>query len=185
MVRYFFCPIRHYPLTDCYSRVNQGTDPSSHPSLLPTAPNGQNDSVSQNHCLTLKNDFIRVAVSDESITIYNDLKLGKKLKYIIYKLSDDYKEIVVEDYSAEQDYEVFQNKLLNAKASYKGKEGRGPRYAVYDFQWELENGEGTRNQLCFISWSPDDGTLVFVSFLRLLLDRESIGGPRLISYSHE
>lgn len=55
------------------------------------------------------------------------------------------------------------SKLLNAKASYKGREGKGPRYAVYDFQWELENGEGTRNKICFISWSPDEGTLVFVS----------------------
>lgn len=33
---------------------------------------------------------------------------------------------------------------MNAKASYKGKEGKGPRYAVYDFQYELEAGEGTR-----------------------------------------
>ena len=33
---------------------------------------------------------------------------------------------------------------MNAKASYKGKEGKGPRYAVYDFEYELEAGEGKR-----------------------------------------
>ena len=75
---------------------------------------------------------------------FNELKLGKSIKYIIYKLSDDYKEIVVEEESSNGDWEQFQNKLLTAKASYKGKEGKGPRYAVYDFQYELEGGEGTR-----------------------------------------
>lgn len=33
---------------------------------------------------------------------------------------------------------------MDAKSSYKGKEGKGPRYAVYDFQYELDGGEGTR-----------------------------------------
>lgn len=51
---------------------------------------------------------------------------------------------MVEDSSTDDDWENFQEKLLNAKASHKGKEGKGPRYAVYDFQYELEGGEGTR-----------------------------------------
>lgn len=101
-----------------------------------------------------------VSVASECITKYNELKLGKEIKYIIYKLSDDYKEIVVEDYSSDKDWDTFRNKLLNAKASYKNKEGKGPRYAVYDFQWDLASGEGTRNKIVFISWSPDEGTLV-------------------------
>lgn len=86
----------------------------------------------------------RVTIAPECITKYNELKLGKEIKYIIYKLSDDYKEIVVEDYSSDKDWETFQNKLLNAKASHKGKEGKGPRYAVYDFEFELASGEGMR-----------------------------------------
>jgi cofilin len=102
-----------------------------------------------------------VSVSPECVAKYNELKLGKSIKYIIYRLSDDYKEIVVEDTSADDNWEDFQEKLLNAKASHKGKEGKGPRYAVYDFQYELEGGEGTRNKIVFISWSPDEGTLVF------------------------
>lgn len=86
----------------------------------------------------------RVSVSPECISKFNELKLGKSVKYIIYKLSDDYKEIVVEDSSSDPDWETFQSKLMNAKAGHKGKEGKGPRYAVYDFQYELEGGEGTR-----------------------------------------
>lgn len=85
-----------------------------------------------------------VTVSPECISKFNELKLGKSIKYIIYKLSDDYKEIVVEDSSSDPDWETFQNKLMNAQAGHKGKTGKGPRYAVYDFQYELEGGEGTR-----------------------------------------
>ena len=85
-----------------------------------------------------------VTVSQESIESFNDLKLGKKLKYIIYKLSDDYTEIVVEDKSAEDEWDVFRSKLLSAKSVHKGKESNGPRYAVYDFEYDAPGGEGRR-----------------------------------------
>lgn len=88
--------------------------------------------------------FFRVTVAPECVAKFNELKLNKKIKYIIYKLSDDYKEIVVEDDSSDGNWDHFQEKLLNAKAGHKGKEGKGPRYAVYDFQYELDGGEGTR-----------------------------------------
>ena len=91
---------------------------------------------------------LSVSVSPECVSKFNELKLGKSVKYIIYKLSDDYKEIVVEDASSDPDWETFQNKLMNAKAGHRGKEGKGPRYAVYDLQYELEGGEGTRYVLC-------------------------------------
>jgi hypothetical protein len=42
------------------------------------------------------------------------LKLNKKYKYIVYKLSDDYKEIVVEHASEDKDWEEFREKLINA-----------------------------------------------------------------------
>ncbi|MCJ1397953.1 cofilin [Xylographa trunciseda] len=102
-----------------------------------------------------------VSVAPECIASFNELKLKKEFKYIIYKLSDDYKEIVVEEKSADGDWETFQAKLMNAKSSHKGREGKGPRYAVYDFDYELAAGEGKRSKITFISWSPDEGTLVF------------------------
>jgi hypothetical protein len=78
------------------------------------------------------------------VSAFNELKLSKKLKYIIYKLSDDYKEIVVEDKSDDGNWENFREKLVNAKAKHRGNDSKGPRYAVYDFEYELQTGEGKR-----------------------------------------
>ncbi|KAI9730522.1 MAG: cofilin [Cirrosporium novae-zelandiae] len=99
-----------------------------------------------------------VSVAPECITAFNELKLGKgTLKYIIYRLSDDYKEIIVEETSKDGDWETFRTKLEQAKSKTKqGKEGPGPRYAVYDFDYELAEGEGKRSKITFIAWSPDD-----------------------------
>ena len=97
------------------------------------------------------------SVSQECITAYNELKLSKKFKYIIFKLSDDNKEIVVEEASDDKDWENFREKLINATTKSKtGAVGKGPRYAVYDFQYRLASGEGERNKLTFLAWSPDD-----------------------------
>ncbi|PHH53933.1 Cofilin [Ceratocystis fimbriata CBS 114723] len=89
--------------------------------------------------------------------MYNQLKLNKKYKYIIFKLSDDNKQIVVDEASEKDDWETFRNKLMNSTTKSKsGAVGKGPRYAVYDFQYTLASGEGERNKLAFIAWSPDD-----------------------------
>ncbi|KAF2404623.1 hypothetical protein EJ06DRAFT_526705 [Trichodelitschia bisporula] len=98
-----------------------------------------------------------VSVAPECVQAFNELKLGKNTKWIIYKISDDWKQIVVEETSTDPDYEVFRQKLLDAKSKdRRGKEGIGGRYAVYDVQYELESGEGTRNKITFISWCPDE-----------------------------
>ncbi|KAF1813128.1 actin depolymerizing protein [Eremomyces bilateralis CBS 781.70] len=99
-----------------------------------------------------------VSVAPECISAFNELKLGKETKYIIYKISDDWKEIVVEETSKDKDFSVFREKLLNAKSKdKKGKEGIGGRYAVYDVEYQTE-GEGIRNKITFISWCPDDAS---------------------------
>jgi len=96
-------------------------------------------------------------VNADCVTKFNELKLNKKIKYIIYKLSDDYKEIVVDDASEDGDWDNFREKLINATAKNKaGKVGKGPRYAVYDFNYDLASGEGSRSKITFIAWSPDD-----------------------------
>ncbi|KAF4984683.1 hypothetical protein FZEAL_199, partial [Fusarium zealandicum] len=83
--------------------------------------------------------------------------LNKKYKYIIYKLSDNYKEIVVEEASDDKEWDSFREKLINATSkSRTGAVGKGPRYAVYDFEYSLASGDGIRNKLTFIAWSPDD-----------------------------
>ncbi|KAH8677990.1 cofilin [Xylariales sp. PMI_506] len=101
--------------------------------------------------------WCRASVSQECINAYNDLKLAKKHKYVIFKLSDDNREIVVEETSSDKDWEVFREKLVNATHKSKtGAVGKGPRYAVYDFEYQLASGEGSRNKITFIAWSPDD-----------------------------
>lgn len=96
-------------------------------------------------------------VAEECIAAYNDLKLSKKYKYIIFKLSDDFKQIVIEEASDDKQWDTFREKLINATTKSKtGAVGKGPRYAVYDFEYSLASGEGERNKLTFIAWSPDD-----------------------------
>ncbi|KIM98999.1 hypothetical protein OIDMADRAFT_19945 [Oidiodendron maius Zn] len=98
-----------------------------------------------------------VSISADCVTKFNELKLEKKIKYIIYKLSDDNREIVVEEASENSDWDSFREKLVNAKTKNKaGKEGKGPRYAIYDFNYHLSSGEGERSKITFIAWSPDD-----------------------------
>lgn len=53
-------------------------------------------------------------VSQECIAAYNELKLSKTLKYIVFKLSDNYKEIEVEHTSQDADWEDFRDKLIKA-----------------------------------------------------------------------
>jgi len=96
-------------------------------------------------------------VADDCIKAFNDLKLHKKLKYIIYKLSDDNKQIEVEEASEDAEWDHFREKLVNATSKSKsGAVGKGPRYAIYDFAYNLASGEGERNKITFIAWSPDD-----------------------------
>ncbi|OAA64409.1 cofilin [Niveomyces insectorum RCEF 264] len=114
-------------------------------------------------------------VSQECITAYNELKLNKKYKYIIFKLSDDDKQIVIEDQAVdettasqrqrmeegerkgreEQFWETFREKIINAK-SKTGAVGEGPRYAVYDLEYKISDTEGYRNKLLFIAWTPEE-----------------------------
>lgn len=84
----------------------------------------------------------RLSVHPDCVSAFNDLKLHKGgAKYIIYKISDDQKEVVVEEVGKDQDYNVFREKLTAAKE----KNGKSrPSYAIYDIEFELEGGEGKR-----------------------------------------
>ena len=61
---------------------------------------------------------------------------------MIFKVSDDNKEIVVEKTSDDSDYEAFLKDLPKDDC----------RYAVYDFEYEKE---GKRSRILFYSWAPD------------------------------
>jgi hypothetical protein len=87
----------------------------------------------------------RATVAQDCITAYNDLKLAKKFKFIIYKLSDDYKEIVVEHTSTENDWEDFRSKLINAKAKNRAVRIFGDIFNEIA-SWVLTDDLGCRGQ---------------------------------------
>ena len=82
-----------------------------------------------------------VAVNPTCLTEFQSLKLGKKYKYIIFTLSPNHTEIVVEKTSTSTDYDEFLTNLPEAE----------PRWAVYDFEYEKE-GAGKRNKIVFFQW---------------------------------
>jgi len=84
-----------------------------------------------------------VGVHEDCIKAFQELKLGKKLKYVIYTLSTDNKEIIVEKKSHSSDYDEYLAALPEDDC----------RWAVYDF--EYNTNEGTRNKILFYAWSPD------------------------------
>ncbi|KAF9927645.1 cofilin [Linnemannia zychae] len=83
-----------------------------------------------------------VAASDACFEAFNKLKLEHKFRYIIFKLSEDYKQIVVEKTSDDNDYDAFLRDLPRDDC----------RYATYDFEFEKE---GKRNMILFYNWAPD------------------------------
>jgi len=99
-----------------------------------------------------------LSVNPNCVTAFNELKLGRGgPKYIIFKISDDLKEIVVDEIGTETDYNVFREKLIAAKE----KNGKSrPSYAIYDVEFELEGGEGKRTKIAFITYINQDDTAV-------------------------
>ncbi|KAI9016792.1 hypothetical protein DFJ74DRAFT_678480 [Hyaloraphidium curvatum] len=94
-----------------------------------------------------------ISVDDQCLEAYNALKLGKKYQYLVFKLSDDLKQIVVEKTApANAD-------KSGAEAEYKAFVASLPKddclYAVYDFFFSSSTGDGERNKILFISWVPD------------------------------
>ncbi|WEJ96953.1 cofilin [Yamadazyma tenuis] len=96
----------------------------------------------------MASDF-NVSVTDEALSAFNDLKLGKKYKFIIFALNDKKTEIIVEETSTDKDYEVFLEKLPE----------NASKYAIYDFEYEIGGGEGKRSKIVFYSWSPDTASI--------------------------
>ncbi|KAJ7195513.1 actin depolymerizing factor [Mycena pura] len=90
-----------------------------------------------------------VTVHDDCIEQYNTtLKLGKKIKYMIFCLNQDNTEIIVEKVSESKDYEEFLADLPKTEC----------RWAVYDLEFEKPGG-GIRQKIVFYSWAPDDAKI--------------------------
>ncbi|KAI0304457.1 recombinant Actophorin [Multifurca ochricompacta] len=78
-----------------------------------------------------------VTVHQDCLTVFQQLKLGKKFKYIIFNLNKAKTEIIKEKESNRTNLPEDQC-----------------RWAVYDLEFEKEDG-GKRNKITFFSWTPD------------------------------
>ncbi|KAJ5129423.1 uncharacterized protein N7515_005462 [Penicillium bovifimosum] len=93
-----------------------------------------------------------ISVADECIHAFNELRYGKsaKPKFIIFKISDDNKRVIVDESSTEVGFEAFRQRL----AAAVDKEGNPvPRYAIYDMEYDL-GSEGRRTKTVFVHWGP-------------------------------
>merc|ERR1711974_509190 len=90
-----------------------------------------------------------VAIQDACVDKFQELKLGKNTRYLMYKINDTHTEIIVEKVAGSSEtYDSFVSQLPQDDC----------RYAVYDFEFETPDG-GKRNKILFISWSPDSSKI--------------------------
>jgi len=86
-----------------------------------------------------------VGIDSTLISEFNDFKLSNKHRYILFKVANDQKSIILDrkgDYS--KTYQDFVKELP----------GNDCRYAVVNFEYETES-DGKRSKIIFINWAPD------------------------------
>ncbi|ESO05970.1 hypothetical protein HELRODRAFT_160072 [Helobdella robusta] len=90
-----------------------------------------------------------VQVSDECKTVFQDVKMGHKYRYVIFCISSDLKMIQVQK-KAEPgaEYEDFLADMTEAEDLCEC------RYAIFDFEYLTKDNQ-SRNKLIFFMWSPE------------------------------
>ena len=81
-----------------------------------------------------------VAVCEEVVDAFNNLKLQGKFQYVIYKIRDDLKEVVLEyarDKTSGEEPDAILEEFFEKLSSCITE----PRYAVYDFSIEKAYGD--------------------------------------------
>ncbi|KAF4763640.1 hypothetical protein HAV15_001313 [Penicillium sp. str.  len=115
-----------------------------------------------------------IPVAEECISAFNQLRSGPEAtrpKFIICKISDDKKRIVLEETSTKKDWDFFRMKLYEA-ADEDGDPA--PRYAIYDMEYDL-GSEGKQTTTVLIEWSPSCAPLKMI--LLYLTNRQQLTIP--------
>jgi len=85
-----------------------------------------------------------IAISDEVVHKFNELKLGHNARYVLFKMSDDLTQVILE-------------KVAPTSAGWSDFEKDLPkddcRYGIYDFEYEKDGGR--RNKIVFVVWCPE------------------------------
>jgi len=83
------------------------------------------------------------------VSEYEDMKIRSKYQYIIFKITDDKKSIVIEAKGEKgASFEDFKAALPDADC----------RYAVLDVEINTKSG-ATTNKLIFVAWSDDNASV--------------------------
>jgi len=85
-----------------------------------------------------------VSVNERCISEFSEFKLRSRYSYIIFRLSADLKEIIVEKTADES--KGFDDLLRELPADE-------PRYAVTHFKYSM-GADGERSKIVFIGWCP-------------------------------
>ena len=84
-------------------------------------------------------------MNDDCTAKFQAIKSKHEFRYVIFKISDDKSEILVDSTGVPSaTYDDFK-KALNADE---------PRYALIDFQWKNDDGVD-KEDLIFMNWCPD------------------------------
>mmetsp|Transcript_12913 Transcript_12913/g.19863 ORF Transcript_12913/g.19863 Transcript_12913/m.19863 type:complete len:140 (-) Transcript_12913:70-489(-) len=89
-----------------------------------------------------------IAVTDEVVSTFNEIKMGHKHKYAIFRINDALTEVVVESTSNDGNWDNFTAQLP----------AQGCRYVVYDLSFTSDDG-GERSKILFIVWAPDSAKI--------------------------
>eukprot|EP00043_Microstomoeca_roanoka_P020690 m.253722 g.253722 ORF g.253722 m.253722 type:complete len:141 (+) comp17291_c0_seq1:89-511(+) len=89
-----------------------------------------------------------IQVNREVVETFTNLKIKHDISYMVMGLNDSLTEIVVNEVSADGDYDEFLSKLPADKC----------RYGVFDFKYTLNDG-GQRNKIVFFTWTPDSASI--------------------------
>ncbi|MFJ8982554.1 actin-binding ADF family protein [Streptomyces sp. NPDC102282] len=85
-----------------------------------------------------------VTLAGDAVETFNNLKLGRKSQFILYKIDSDTHSIVVDStYPPGASHDDFLNSLDDKQC----------RYVVLDFPYEDEGAN--RNKIIFGVWAPD------------------------------
>jgi len=89
-----------------------------------------------------------IKVADSCVDKFQELKLGKAHRYVLYKINPENTEVVVETTAPKTaTYQDFVNALPKDDC----------RYAVFDFEYQQEGG--LRNKILFVVWAPESSKL--------------------------
>ncbi|KAJ1737273.1 cofilin [Coemansia sp. Benny D160-2] len=98
-----------------------------------------------------------ITVTPECIEAFGKLKDEHKLQFVIYKLSDNLKNIVVDSTSDDPILDESGNPIKEPEDDYERFLSRLPendgRYAVYEVKYMHEGGK--REKVVFYSWVPE------------------------------